>query len=96
MAKGYIIAHIDVSDAETFAEFRRMSAPVIKEYGGQVLVGAKQAEQREGTAKPLTIVVEFPDLDTARRFYESQGYTDAKALRERAAMTDLQIVEGVD
>ena len=95
MSKGYIIAHIDVHNAEKFGQFREMSAGVLSEFGGKVLVGNPTAEQREGQMKPLTIVVEFPDVDTARQFYESQGYGEARAVRQQAADTDLMIVEGI-
>ncbi|MEW9918080.1 DUF1330 domain-containing protein [Marimonas sp. MJW-29] len=95
MPKGYIIAHIDVHDREMFAEFRAASAPVLKEFGATVLVGNPSPEQREGASKPMTIVVEFPDVETARRFYDSQGYTEARAVREACADTDLMIVEGI-
>jgi uncharacterized protein (DUF1330 family) len=93
--KGYIIAHIDVHDADMFGKFRELSGPVLKEYGATVLVGNPSPEQREGQVKPMTIVVEFPDMDTARRFYDSQGYTEARAVRQQAAETDLMIVEGL-
>ena len=34
-------------------------------------------------------------MDKARKFYESEGYTAAKAVREKACDTDLLIAEGV-
>ncbi len=49
----------------------------------------------EGNLDGITIVVEFDSLDAARRFYESPEYTAARALREKAAETDLLLVEGV-
>lgn len=95
MPKGYLIAHIDVHDKDMFAKFRAASAPVLKAHGATVLVGNFEPEQREGELKPMTIVVEFPDVATAREFYDSQGYTDARAIREACADTDLMIVEGM-
>ena len=34
-------------------------------------------------------------MDKARKFYESEGYQAAKAVREKACDTDLIIAEGV-
>jgi len=34
-------------------------------------------------------------MDKARKFYESEGYQAAKAVREEACDTDLIIAEGV-
>lgn len=95
MPKGYIIANIRAHDMEGMKRFAEASAPVIEEFGGRVLVRNPTPDLREGDVQGISIVVEFDDVDTARRFYESQGYTDAKAIRQAAADTDLRIVEGV-
>lgn len=94
MPKGYIIANIRAHDMEGMAKFGEASSPVIAEYGGRFLVRDLKPELREGDLQGIAVVVEFDDVDTARRFYESQGYTDAKAIRFAAADTDLRIVEG--
>ena len=95
MAKGYLIAHIRVHDAEKFEEFKAMSGPAIADYGGTVLVRNPGADHREGDLRGLTIVIEFESLEQAQAFYESDAYTAARAVRELAANTDLMLVEGV-
>nr|NIT96246.1 DUF1330 domain-containing protein [Actinomycetota bacterium]NIV56408.1 DUF1330 domain-containing protein [Actinomycetota bacterium]NIX20100.1 DUF1330 domain-containing protein [Actinomycetota bacterium]NIX51230.1 DUF1330 domain-containing protein [Actinomycetota bacterium] len=67
----------------------------IQEHGGRVLVRSPSGEVQEGSMKPLTIVVEFDDLETARRFYHSDAYTEARQLREACSETDLVLVEGL-
>ena len=52
-------------------------------------------EHREGELRGTTILIEFEDMNTARRFYESDAYTAARAVREAAAETDLMLVEGI-
>jgi uncharacterized protein (DUF1330 family) len=95
MPKGYLIAAIRVHDQEGYERFRAASGPAIAAYGGRVLVRNPNPERREGKLDGITIVVEFDSLDAARRFYESPEYTAARALREKAAETDLLLVEGV-
>lgn len=95
MPKGYIIANIRAHDMDGMARFGEASAPVIAEFGGRVLVKNPNPDLREGDVTGISVVVEFDDVATARSFYESQGYTDAKAIRQAAADTDLRIVEGV-
>jgi uncharacterized protein (DUF1330 family) len=41
------------------------------------------------------VVVEFPDLDTVRRWYDSELYRHAKSLREGVADLKMVAVEGV-
>lgn len=95
MPKGYIIASIRTDDMDTMRRFAEASAPVIAEFGGRVLVRDPQPDLREGSQSGISVVVEFDDVDTARRFYESDGYTSAKVIREAVAETDLRIVSGV-
>lgn len=96
MPKAYLVARIDVRDQEAFAEFRKLSGPVITEHGGHVLVRNSHIDQREGEQDFNTvIIVEFSDIETARRFYESEGYKKAIKVRQRAADTQLFLVEGL-
>ena len=95
MPKAYLIAHLRVHDREAYEEFRSISSPVIADHGGRVLVRNPEADHREGELRGTVIVIEFDDMEAARRFYESDAYTAARRVRERAAETDLLLVEGV-
>ena len=95
MAKGYLVAHIRVHDKEGFEKFKEMSGPVISEYGGKVLVRNPSPDVREGSDSGLAIVIEFEGIEGARKFYESDKYTEARAVRELAADTELILVEGM-
>jgi uncharacterized protein (DUF1330 family) len=44
---------------------------------------------------PRMVVLEFADLDAAKRWYESPEYQDAIRLREGAATLQMVAVEGV-
>ena len=95
MAKGYVIAHIKVHDKEGFGKFAEMAGPVISEYGGKILVVNPTPEVREGPDSGIAVVIEFENIETARNFYESEKYTEAKAVREEGSEADLILVEGV-
>lgn len=95
MAKGYVIGHMLVHDNEGYAKFIKLAGPVISEYGGKVLVRNPNPEIREGKDSGIAIVLEFENIDNARKFYESEKYTKAREIRMLSAETDLIIVEGV-
>ena len=95
MAKGYIVADIHVREKEGFEKFREMALPVIKEYGAKILVRTPNVEAREGKKPGVVVVLEFESMDQACKFYESEAYQAAKAVREKACDTDLIIAEGV-
>ena len=95
IAKGYLVAHIRVHDKDGFEKFKVMSTPAITEYGGKVLVRNPNPEVREGDGSGVAVVIEFESIESARNFYESDKYTEARAVRELASETDLILVEGI-
>jgi uncharacterized protein (DUF1330 family) len=94
MAKGYLVAHLRVHDKKGFDNFKQMASPIITEYGGKVLVRKPNPDVREGKKSGIALVIEFESIETARKFYESEKYQAAKAIRELASDTDLILVEG--
>ena len=95
MSKGYLIAHLKEHDQEGMEKFKQMAGPTIGEHGGKVLVREPNPDVREGDNLGTAVVIEFESIDTARKFYESEKYQAAKAVRELAAKTHLVLVEGV-
>ncbi len=95
MAKGYLIAHIKIHDKDGFEEFRRMSLPIISKYEGKALIRNPKPDLREGDNAGLVIVLEFESIEHAKRFYESEEYSAAKVVREKACSTELVLVEGI-
>ena len=50
----------------------------------------------EGDWQPQRlVVVEFPSVEQARRWWNSSEYAEAKALRQAATNTRMVVVEGV-
>lgn len=95
MPKAYLIGHIRVHDRDAFEEFRKLSGTAIADHGGRILVRNPEADHREGSLRGTVMIVEFDNMEAARRFYESDEYAVARRVRERAAETDLLLVEGV-
>ena len=96
MAKGYWIAHGTVHDAAAYDFYRAANAAPLAEYGGRFLVRGGAQEVTEGTARPRTVVIEFPSYADAIACYQSPGYQAALKLRQGIAESDLVIVEGYE
>ena len=91
----YIVAIIDEHDAAGFKEYRRQALPVVAAYGGRSLLEGTRHERLEGEWAPKRVVViEFPSMESAKAFYASSEYSGPKALRLRAAHTDMLLFEG--
>ncbi len=96
MAKGYLVANIRVTDQEKFQAFSGMAGPVIKKFGGVVLARGPGADRHEGSLEGTVMMIEFESKEIAEKFYFSDEYQEAKAVRDACAETDLMIIEGAD
>lgn len=92
----YFIADIEVKDPTAFEEYRKQVPATIEKYGGRYLARGGATEVLEGEWRPRRVVIlEFPGVAAARRWYDSEEYREPKALRRRAAVTNLVLVEGL-
>ena len=92
----YFIVDIEVTDPTAFEEYRKQVEGTVEKYGGKALVRGGQMQTLEGDWKPKRIVVtEFPSIEQARRWYDSEEYLALKALRLRTSRGSVVLVEGV-
>ncbi len=92
----YLIADVNVADLAAYEDYRSRVPAVIEQYGGRYLVRGGAATAAEGDRAPNRMVVlEFTDMAALRRFYDSPEYAPLKAIRQRAARSELTFVEGV-
>ena len=97
MPKGYLIAQIDVHDMEAYREYGVQVPATLDGTEGRFLVRGGRIEPLEGEAPPQrTVVLEFPSIDDARNWYESDAYQALIPLRHAAALTRSFLVEGPD
>jgi uncharacterized protein (DUF1330 family) len=92
----YVIVDLTVTDLPTMEEYRKQVPATLAKYGGRFLVRGGAHQTVEGDWKPNRIVVlEFPSMEQAKRWYDSEEYRDPKAMRLRAGRANMIMVEGV-
>ncbi len=92
----YVIVETNVTDQEQYDRYKEAARPAIAAYGGRYLARGGELATFEGDWDPTRIVVlEFPDLETAKRWYASEEYGEARKLREGAATLNVVAVEGI-
>jgi len=94
MPKGYIIARVDVANPEAYARYAQAATKAIADHGGKALARGGRSEALEGKARARNVVLEFESYDAARRYFYSEQYQAARALREGAAEIEMVLVEG--
>lgn len=96
MTKGYWIAHGSVDDVVLYDDYRKANAAPLAAFGGKFLVRGGQRETPEGSARPRTVVIEFPSYQAALDCYHSPAYQAALAIRAPISTVDLVIIAGYD
>jgi uncharacterized protein (DUF1330 family) len=92
----YFIVDIDVTDPTAFEEYRKAVPATVEKYGGKFLVRGGRMEVVEGSWRPKRVVVtEFPSLEQAKCWYDSEEYRALKARRLRTSKGNVILVEGV-
>ena len=92
----YVIAEVTVTDLPAMEEYRKQVPATLAKYGGRFLVRGGAHRTVEGDWKPTRLVViEFPSLADAKRWYDSEEYRAPRAQRLRAGRTSMIMVEGV-
>ena len=92
----YVIANLQVHDQATFARYGEQVAPIIAARGGRYLVCGGDVTPAEGDAGlRRVVIVEFPNMVTARAFYGCDEYAPLLALRVSASTGTVAFVEGL-
>ena len=95
MSKGYLVANIRVNDQEAFKKFSETAVPLITKYGGKILARGPHADRHEGDVSGVVTLLEFESKEAVEKFYFSDDYQAAKAIRDQGCDTDLMIIEGM-
>ncbi len=75
----YLIANYDVVDADGYLEYQSKAAPIM--VGGKLLVLDTTSSAKEGEAGHQTVVIEYPDRETAEAAYDSAEYQAVIGIR---------------
>ena len=92
----YVLAQIDVHDADGFQRYREKVAPLVAAYGGRYLVRGGEVTALEGElSAPRVVIIEFDDRAAAERWYHSDDYQEILSLRLDSSSGCAAIIEGV-
>jgi len=92
----YVIVEIAVHNPKEYEEYKKLSQGSLAAFNGKFIVRGGKTVTLEGDWQPERIVVlEFPDADLAKEWWNSDIYAKAKAIRQRTATTKMVLIEGV-
>ena len=92
----YVIYHqTEISDPEVYRRnYQGPARASIEKFGGRQLVGGEFEVVEGEWLGPRIVVHEFPDMDTLKRWYNSDEFKPLIKLRQSVAKGNLIIADG--
>lgn len=96
MAAYLVYNQLDVTDAAAMEDYRSKVRPMLDSYGARIIASDANADILEGRWTGIRdVIIEFPDMDTLRRWYTSDEYKPLRETRLGAARGNLVAVKGI-
>jgi uncharacterized protein (DUF1330 family) len=97
MAAYYFLDVLEITDQEKMERYRAGVLPVVERYGGRYLTVGGKIDVVEGDWRPtFPVLIEFPSLKQAHRWYNSEEYRELKELRLAATRGYAVFIEGAE
>ena len=94
MPKAYwIAAYRSINDPEALAAYAKLAGPAILAAGGRMVVRGNPAKTLEAGLDLRTVVIEFDNVASAIKAYDSPAYQAARQLLGDGVVRDIRIVE---
>ena len=92
----YIIVDTKITNETEYEEYKRLAKPIVEKHGGlyRVRGGTLDIIEADLWTPTRIVVVEFPDMSSARAFIDSEEYAPVKKMRHQNAECTLFIVDG--
>ena len=87
--------NLETINPEKLEEYKNRVAPVVQKFGGRYVVLGGKFKVVEGDWSPtLPVIIEFPSLEQAYKWYDSDEYQELKELRLSAVKSNAVFLEG--
>ncbi len=97
MPKAYVIGQNTISNMDGYRDYAEQVPNTIKQHGGKFLSRGGDTHLLDG--KPSgkrNVIIEFPDMKSAKNWYYSKEYQSIVSGRKKNATGYLLIAEGID
>jgi uncharacterized protein (DUF1330 family) len=93
--RAYLVAEVQVTDPDTYKSYIPKVQPALDPFGGHFIARAGKVVSLEGEPpKGRVVLIEFPTLENAQRFWESPAYREIAPIRQKSANSRIFLLEG--
>ena len=97
MKKAYWVGIVDVKNHDEYAKYTEIAGPALIKVGAKILSRGGKIINLEGKKMNRLVVIEFPSMDEAEKFYRSEEYKKGlKFLNSDVSDRFLNIAEAVN
>ncbi len=94
--KAYWIAnYTEIKDEERLKKYAVKAREAVEKHSGRILARSAKNFTLEGREMVRVALAEFPDIETAKKCYDSEEYIEAKKHLENNAVREHIIFEGI-
>jgi uncharacterized protein (DUF1330 family) len=93
----YLIVDTLIENAAEYEKYKALAKPIAEQYGGvyRVRGGDMDVVETDLWSPTRMVIIEFPNMQAARAFVDSEEYAPVKPLRRDNARCTLTILDGV-
>lgn len=93
----YLIVDTKISNPEAYEEYKALAAPIAAKFGGvyRARGGELHIAEADLWSPTRLVIIEFPDMASARSFVDAPEYQPVKAIRQANADCTLVLLDGV-
>lgn len=92
----FLVVDTKVKNPEAYEEYKKLAKPIAEKFGGvyRARGGALDVRETDLWSPTRIVIIEFPDMQSAQAFVDSEEYAPVKPKRVNNAECTLFIVEG--
>ena len=93
----YLIVDTVIENADEYEKYKAQAKPIAEKYGGvyRVRGGEMDVIETDLWSPTRMVIIEFPDMQSARAFVDSEEYAPVKLIRRNNARCTLTILDGL-
>ncbi|MCW8906736.1 MAG: DUF1330 domain-containing protein [Sedimenticola sp.] len=92
----FLVVDTKIKNPVAYEEYKKLAKPIAEKFGGvyRARGGTMDVRQTELWSPTRIVIIEFPDMESAQAFVDSDEYAPVKPMRENNAECTLFIVDG--
>ena len=92
----FVVVDTAIENPDEYERYKALAKPIAEKYGGvyRARGGAMDVRETDLWSPTRMVIIEFPDMQAARAFVDSEEYAPVRPIRRDNARCTLLLLEG--